>query len=159
MYAVLLTIEVVVCIAMIGVILLQRSEGGGLGLGSGGGMSGLMTGRGAANGLTRTTVILATIFISTSIALTLMAKASHGQHPLGDVAPASAPLGTLPTTTPGPAQPSPTPLPVVPGLPAPQAESPASSAPAAPAPAQPAAPASSTAPAPATPAPASGGTH
>jgi preprotein translocase subunit SecG len=100
MYAVLLTIEVVVCIAMIGVILLQRSEGGGLGLGSGGGMSGLMTGRGAANVLTRTTVILATIFISTSIALTLMAKATRTQHPLGDVAPAAAPLGTLPTTTP-----------------------------------------------------------
>lgn len=164
MYAVLLTIEVVVCIAMIGVILLQRSEGGGLGLGSGGGMSGLMTGRGAANVLTRTTVILATIFISTSIALTLMAKASRTQHPLGDVAPVSAPLGTLPTTTPGdatPAQPSATPLPTVPGLPAPQGESPApaSSAPAATAPATttPAAPASSTAPAPATPAPASGG--
>ena len=52
MFAVLLTIQIVVCIAMIGVILLQRSEGGGLGLGTGGGVSGLMTGRGAANALT-----------------------------------------------------------------------------------------------------------
>ena len=94
MYAVLLTIEVVVCIAMIGVILLQRSEGGGLGMGGGGGMGGLMTGRGAANVLTRTTVILATIFITTSIALTVLAKNTRKVSPLEDATSTSAPLGT-----------------------------------------------------------------
>lgn len=138
MYAVLLTIEVVVCIAMIGVILLQRSEGGGLGMGSGGGMGGLMTGRGAANALTRTTVILATIFITTSIALTIYAKATRKAGPLDETsAPAGGPLGTLPTTTPGtpvPEQPSPTPLPTAPAGPAPAAPA---ALPAAPAPATP----------------------
>ena len=146
MYAVLLTIEVVVCIAMIGVILLQRSEGGGLGMGGGGGMGGLMTGRGAANALTRATVILATIFITTSIALTLLAKASRNSGPLGDSAPASAPLGTLPTSgvapAPAPVEPSPTPLPsVLPGAPLPATSSPPSPAPADIAPPTPSAPA------------------
>ena len=106
MYAVLLTIEVIVCIAMIGVILLQRSEGGGLGLGSGGGVGGLMSGRGAANVLTRTTVILATIFICTSIALALLAKSSRQANPLGEAVPESAPLGTLPDLPSAPATPS-----------------------------------------------------
>ena len=142
MHAVLLTIEVVVCIAMIGVILLQRSEGGGLGMGGGGGMGGLMTGRGAANVLTRTTVILATIFITTSIALTILAKNTRKVSPLEDATSTAAPLGTLPSgsTAPAPAQPSPTPLPaapaVLPATPAPAA--PATPAPATPAPAAPA---------------------
>jgi preprotein translocase subunit SecG len=149
MVAVLLTIHILVCIAMIGVILLQRSEGGGLGLGTGGGVGGLMTGRGAANALTRTTVIFAAIFISTSIALALVAK-QRGPNPL---APANTGT-TLPTTTlPGPAtgtkllpgaqppagdsqpaapaQPSPTPVPATP------APAPASGAQPAPQPATP----------------------
>ncbi len=139
MYAVLLTIEVVVCIAMIGVILLQRSEGGGLGMGSGGGAGGLMSGRGAANVLTRTTVILATIFISTSIALTLVAKNTRKVSPLEDATSTSAPLGTLPPGSTAPAQPSPTPLPAAPA---------ALPAPAAPAPVAPAGPQPTPAPAP-----------
>ena len=166
MYAVLLTVEFVVCIAMIGVILLQRSEGGGLGLGSGGGMGGLMTGRGAANVLTRTTVVLATIFICTSIALTLVAKSTQRSNPLGDVLPTSAePVGTLPDVTPStpvPAEPSATPTPSdgSAGSPLAPAESaPALSLPTVPAPAAPApdaaAPAAATpAPAPANPQPA-----
>ena len=141
MFAVLLTIQIVVCIAMIGVILLQRSEGGGLGLGTGGGMSGLMTGRGAANALTRTTVILAAIFISTSIALALVAKSVRTNNPLapsGNGGP--APLTTLPGA---PATPSPTPTPSappavpVPVVPAPSS-TPSAPAPEAPAPAAPA---------------------
>lgn len=139
MYAVLLTIEVVVCIAMIGVILLQRSEGGGLGMGSGGGAGGLMSGRGAANVLTRTTVILATIFISTSIALTLVAKNTRKVSPLEDATSTSAPLGTLPPGSTAPAQPSPTPLPAAPA---------ALPVPAAPAPVAPAGPQPTPAPAP-----------
>jgi len=172
MYAVLLTIEVIVCVAMIGVILLQRSEGGGLGLGTGGGVGGLMSGRGAANVLTRTTVILATIFIGTSIALALLAKSTRVSNPLGDVAPASAPLGTLPDLAPSaPATPSPasTPTPETPASSAPASPAPASATgdtpaaatdtPAAPVAAEPSAPANPqpTAPAPAT--PASGGTN
>ncbi len=165
MYAVLLTIEVIVCVAMIGVILLQRSEGGGLGLGGGGGgVSGLMSGRGAANVLTRTTVILATIFICTSIALALLAKSSRQSNPLGDAAPESAPLGTLPDIAPSaPATPSPsaTPTPDVPAEAVPTAPAPAAATgdapaaatetPTAPVAAEPSAPAN---PQPASPAPA-----
>jgi len=172
MYAVLLTIEVIVCIAMIGVILLQRSEGGGIGLGSGGGVGGLMSGRGTANVLTRTTVILATIFIVTAVALALLAKNSRQSNPLGEVAPESAPLGTLPDVAPSaPATPTPsaTPTPDAPAGAAPAAPAPASATgdtpaaatdtPAAPVAAEPSAPANPqpAAPAPAT--PASGGTN
>ena len=151
MYAVLLTIEVIVCIAMIVVILLQRSEGGGLGLGSGGGMSGLMSGRGAANVLTRTTVILATIFIGTSIALALLAKNSGGSNPWGEVTSEDKPLGTLPDVPAGapsaPSLPTPAATPVPAPAPAPAAAPEA-------APASPAAPSGAANPQPAQPAPA-----
>jgi|JI8StandDraft_1071087.scaffolds.fasta_scaffold205743_2 preprotein translocase subunit SecG len=172
MYAVLLTIEVIVCIAMIGVILLQRSEGGGLGLGSGGGVGGLMSGRGAANVLTRTTVILATIFICTSIALALLAKSSRQSNPLGEAVPTSTPLGTLPDLAPSaPATPTPsaTPTPDAPADAAPAAPAPASATgdtpaaatdtPAAPVATEPSAPANPQPAAPAPAAPASGGTN
>jgi preprotein translocase subunit SecG len=62
MIKVLLVLHVFVTIALIGVVLIQRSEGGGLGLGAGQGMGSFMTGRGTANLLTRTTAILATAF-------------------------------------------------------------------------------------------------
>lgn len=68
----LLIILLVVTLAMIGAILLQRSEGGGLGVGSGN-MGGLMTTRGTANFLTRTTAILATAFMVICIILAIMA--------------------------------------------------------------------------------------
>ncbi len=60
---VLLVIHLLVALAMIGAVLLQRSEGGGLGMGGGGGgggMGGFLTGRGTANLLTRATAVLAT---------------------------------------------------------------------------------------------------
>jgi preprotein translocase subunit SecG len=131
MVAVLLTIHILVCVAMIGVILLQRSEGGGLGLGTGGGVGGLMTGRGAANALTRTTVIFAAIFISTSIALALLAKRPEG--PLTTTNPGQrTPVpsttllpGTQPPAQPEPAQPS-QPAPANPSaIPVPSAPAPA----------------------------------
>jgi preprotein translocase subunit SecG len=134
MVAVLLTIHILVCVAMIGVILLQRSEGGGLGLGTGGGVGGLMTGRGAANALTRTTVIFAVIFISTSIALALVAK---------------RPDNAL-TTTPGPRTPVPSTT-LLPGTQPPAQPEPAQ--PSQPAPANPSAIPVPTSPAPAAPAP------
>jgi len=71
MESVLIVIQLLVVIAMIVVILLQRSEGGGLGIGGGQG-GGLVSVRGTANLLTRTTAILATMFFVTSIALAVI---------------------------------------------------------------------------------------
>jgi len=63
----LLVVFAVVAAALVGVILMQRSEGGGLGMG--GSPSGLMSARGAGDFLTRTTAILATLFIVLAIAM------------------------------------------------------------------------------------------
>jgi preprotein translocase subunit SecG len=72
MQTVLIVIHLMVVLAMIGVVLLQKSEGGGLGMGGGGG-SGFLSSRGTANVLTRTTAILAAIFFSTSLILSILA--------------------------------------------------------------------------------------
>lgn len=72
MHAVLLTIHALIVLTLIGVVLLQRSDGGALGLGGGGG-GGFMTSRGAANVLTRTTSVLAALFFATSILLAITA--------------------------------------------------------------------------------------
>ncbi len=68
----LLVVHILTCIALIGVVLLQRSEGGALGIGGGGG-GGLMSGRGAASSLSRVTMILAAVFFVTSLTLTTLA--------------------------------------------------------------------------------------
>jgi preprotein translocase subunit SecG len=68
MSAVLLVIHIMLAIAMVATVLLQRSEGGALGIG-GGGMGGFMTGRATANLLSRTTAVLATCFMLTSLLL------------------------------------------------------------------------------------------
>ncbi|WP_025898982.1 preprotein translocase subunit SecG [Sneathiella glossodoripedis] len=70
METILLVIHVLITVFLIGVVLLQRSEGGALGIG--GGTGGVMTGRGAANLLTRTTAILAAAFFATSIGLAIV---------------------------------------------------------------------------------------
>ena len=74
MIAGLLTIHLMIAIGLIVSILLQRSEGGGLGIGggAGGGMGGFMSARGTANLLTRTTAVLAALFMSMSILLALL---------------------------------------------------------------------------------------
>ena len=72
MHAVLLTLHALIVLALIGVVLLQRSDGGALGLGGGGG-GGFMSSRGAANVLTRTTSVLAALFFATSIILAITA--------------------------------------------------------------------------------------
>ena len=78
MTQVLLIIQLLVAIALVASILLQQSEGGALGIG--GGAGGMMSGRGAANVLTRTTMILGAIFIGNSIFLAvLMGVNSEGQ--------------------------------------------------------------------------------
>ncbi len=76
METVLIVIHLMVVLALVGVVLLQRSEGGGLGIGGG---SGLMTARGAANALTRTTAILAAAFFATSLLLSILAR--YGERP------------------------------------------------------------------------------
>lgn len=91
METVLIVIHLMVVLALVGVVLLQRSEGGGLGIGGG---SGFMTARGAANALTRATAILAAAFFATSLVLSIVAR--YGEKPIDilDRAPAStAPAG------------------------------------------------------------------
>jgi preprotein translocase subunit SecG len=70
MQTVIIVIHLLVVLAMIGVVLLQKSEGGGLGMGGGGGF---LSSRGTANVLTRTTAILAAVFFSTSLILSILA--------------------------------------------------------------------------------------
>ncbi|MFN4311248.1 MAG: preprotein translocase subunit SecG [Ferrovibrio sp.] len=85
----LLVVHILLALALIGVILVQRSEGGALGMGGGGG--GFMTARGQANLLTRTTAILATLFICTSIALAILAGGHSKPRSILDAAPATTP--------------------------------------------------------------------
>jgi preprotein translocase subunit SecG len=79
METVILVIHLLLAVALVISVLLQRSEGGALGMGGGGGGGGgaggggFMTGRSAANVLTRTTAILAACFMGTSIALSVLA--------------------------------------------------------------------------------------
>jgi len=98
MQTLVLTIHILIALALVGSVLLQRSEGGGLGIGGGGaGGGGFMTARGTANLMTRVTAILAACFFATSIILAIMAGA--GQKPVSIVdevinetpAPASGP--------------------------------------------------------------------
>lgn len=74
MQTVLIVIHLLIVLALIGVVLIQRSEGGGLGIGGGGGTGGgFFTARGTANVLTRATAILAVLFFITSLSLTIVA--------------------------------------------------------------------------------------
>ena len=72
MTTVLLLIHLFVTLALIGVVLIQRSEGGGLGIGSSQGMGSFMSGRGTANLLTRTTAVLGACFFALSLTLALI---------------------------------------------------------------------------------------
>ena len=75
MFTFLLIVQTIVAASLVGVILMQRSEGGGLGVG--GSSSGFMTARGAADFLTRSTSILGTIFVVLSIVMAAVAGASR----------------------------------------------------------------------------------
>src|SRR5512140_2508249 len=105
MTTVLLVLFLLVTLALIGVILVQRSEGGGLGIGSSQGMGSFMTGRGTANLLTRTTAILGTAFMVLALVLAMLGK---GQAPRGSI------LDAPSATAPAPAAPALPPLPSVP---------------------------------------------
>ncbi|RLQ87958.1 preprotein translocase subunit SecG [Notoacmeibacter ruber] len=76
MSTVLIVIHLIIVVALCGIVLIQRSEGGGLGIGGG---SGFMSARGTANTLTRTTAILAALFFATSLGLSLLAR--YGERP------------------------------------------------------------------------------
>jgi preprotein translocase subunit SecG len=145
----LLVVHLLIALALVGIVLLQPSEGGALGAGQGpGGMSGMMQGRSAASALTRATVWLGVAFFATSISLTLLAKSTRTSNPLAP--PTSTPtapagglssipipegglLGPAPVSTPNPTAPATVP-PAAPGastpLAAPEAAAPAAQPPA-----------------------------
>ena len=104
MQSILLVIQLLVSIGLVIVVLLQKSEGGALGMGgSGGGLGGFMSARGAGDALTRTTAVLAVAFFATSLALTVLAL--HGrpqQQSILDSVPLGANHGLV---LPKPAQP------------------------------------------------------
>lgn len=92
---ILLVAMILISIALAGVILIQRSEGGALGMG--GGPSGFMTARGAGNLLTKTTWVLATLFFICAIALTILGNIERSNRSIVD----AEAVGELiaPTTT------------------------------------------------------------
>ena len=92
MQTVVIVIHLMIVLAMCGLVLLQKSEGGGLGMGSSGG-GGFMSSRGTTNVLTRSTAILAACFFATSLLLSVIAGWSR--NPASIVrTPGSAPIST-----------------------------------------------------------------
>ena len=106
MNTVLLLIHLFVTLALIGVVLIQRSEGGGLGIGTSQSMGGFMSGRGTTNLLTRTTAILGTAFFLLSLTLALLNRGTvgGGKSLLDSPPPLSTPAA--PATPAGPAVPT-----------------------------------------------------
>jgi preprotein translocase subunit SecG len=96
MQTVIIVIHLFIVLALIGVVLLQKSEGGALGIGGGGGF---LTSRGSANVLTRTTAILAGAFFLTSLSLSILAGWGNRQGSL------FKPAATTIPTAPGPSIP------------------------------------------------------
>ena len=82
METVLIVIHLMVVTALVAVVLLQRSEGGALGIGGGGG--GFMSGRGQANALTRATALLGAVFFFTSLTLTVLANMNRAPRSVFD---------------------------------------------------------------------------
>jgi preprotein translocase subunit SecG len=108
MFAFLLIVQTLVAVALIGVILMQRSEGGGLGVG--GSSSGFMTARGAADFLTRSTSVLGGLFIVLSIVMAAIAGATREPVKI-DTSLANKAAAPVQQTQPAPApvQPAPNP--------------------------------------------------
>jgi preprotein translocase subunit SecG len=102
MIVLLLAVHILVAIALVGVVLLQKSEGGALGMG-GGGMSGFMTGRSTANLLTRVTAILAAAFMATSILLVVVHNRGRAPQSIIDQGAPTGPAAPLvPAAPPAP---------------------------------------------------------
>ena len=147
MEIILRVFQVFLAIGLIGVVLLQRSEGGGLGIGSSGGAGSFMSVRGTANFLTRVTAILAALFMVTCLTLALLAKPNTAQKSIFDTpapgsavpapvmpAPAAPASETLPVPVPGEGTTTTPPLAVTPPvapIPTPAAEAPVTAPPAA----------------------------
>ena len=103
---VLLIIHLFVTIALIGLVLIQRSEGGGLGIGSSQGMGAFMGGRGTANLLTRTTAILGALFFGLSLTLALLNRGTVGSGASLLDQPSSKPAASLPAAPAAPKGPA-----------------------------------------------------
>jgi preprotein translocase subunit SecG len=123
MQTVLLVVHLFACIALVIAVMLQRSEGGALGM-SGGGTGGVISGRGAANVLVRTTMVLAAIFFTTSITMTRL-NAEDARQPTDlerqiqqqttdPLAGATDPLAATTPPAPVTTTPAPTPDPLAP---------------------------------------------
>ena len=115
MITVLLLVHIMIAVALVGVILLQRSEGGALGIGGGGGA--FMTGRSAGNALTKTTAVLAGCFFVSSLVLSILASQHRGSPsilspasqtggPIPGLAPLQVPAAPAPASPPAPATPA-----------------------------------------------------
>jgi preprotein translocase subunit SecG len=124
--AILLTANILVCIALIGVVLLQRSEGGALGMG--GGPTGFMTAAGAGDLLTKTTWVLFSLFLTFSLALTLISGRARANSSVVNrmkvesIDPDALRRPAAPDAAPAPIQ---APAPQLGGLPAAPAQTPA----------------------------------
>lgn len=118
MQTLLVFAELVIAVALVIFVLLQRSEGGALGIGGGGGggLGGLFSPRGAADTLTRTTAILAALFFLTCVGLNLLALHGRNEKSILDT-----PVSSQgPTTAPKPSAPVNVPVPGGPQVPKPQ---------------------------------------
>ena len=123
----LTVVQGIIAAALVGLVLMQRSEGGGLGIGGGGSPGGLMSARGAADFLTRTTKWLAVLFVGLAIVLAAVAVDTTTGREIDDsldrtVAPAADPLA--PATQPGPALNEPAGVQPAPAEPAPASDDP-----------------------------------
>jgi preprotein translocase subunit SecG len=114
MQTVLVVVELIIAVALIIFVLLQRSEGGGLGIGGGSNLGGLFSPRGAADTLTRTTAILALLFFCTCLALNLLALRGRNESSI-----LTTPAGGGSTPIQNPVTPI-TPAPIGPSVPKPQ---------------------------------------
>ena len=102
MEAVVLIVHLLIAVSLIGVVLVQKSEGGGLGIGGGGGAGGMMSARGTANLLTRTTAVLAGAFMLTSLVLAIMAGGQNRPRSIIDQMPPQQSAPCLLYTSPSP---------------------------------------------------------
>lgn len=102
LFTFLLVVQALVAAVMIGVILMQKSEGGGLGVG--GSPAGLLSARGAADFLTRATTVLACLFVGLSIVLAAMASVGRGGSTIDTSLSKSAQQQSAPSSLTGPAQ-------------------------------------------------------
>ncbi len=100
MTTILLVIHLCLALALVVTVLLQRSEGGALGIGGGG----MMTSRGTANFLTRTTAVIAVLFVAMSLLLAILASAERKPRSILDEGGAGTPAQEAPVK-PGPSQP------------------------------------------------------